>query len=80
MDLGEPLASIRKVAKVRRVNAPPESMIGIVSRLHSAYHFRPEAYRFVGIGEEVLVSAGVVESGAARGRATKPVKRPPHGA
>lgn len=94
MDLGEPLSSIRKVTKVRPVNAPSESMVGIVSRLHSAYHFRPETYRFVGIGEDVLVSAGVlkgvlkggVEGGLEAGepgraaRAKKVPKRPPQGA
>ncbi len=66
MDLGEPLSSIRKVAKMRKSNLPPESMVDVVGRLHKAYAFRPEVYRFVGIGEEVLRTAGVVEVDAAR--------------
>jgi hypothetical protein len=60
MALGEPLSSIRKVAKVRKNNLPPESVVDIVGRLHRAYNFRPETYRFVGIGEDVLRSAGVL--------------------
>jgi hypothetical protein len=32
----------------------------VVSRLHRAYGFRPECYRFVGVGDDVLRSAGVV--------------------
>ena len=70
MDLGEPLSSIRKVAKVRKVSIPPESMVEIVGRLQRAYAFRPEVYRFVGIGEDVLMSAGVLE-GEPRKRAEK---------
>jgi len=58
MDLGEPLSNIRKVAKVRKNNLPEDSVIDIVQRLHKAYGFRPETYRFVGIGDEVLRGAG----------------------
>jgi hypothetical protein len=61
LELGEPLASIRKVAKVKKNAIPPEAIVGVVERLHRAYGFRPEAYRFVGIGEEVLMRAGVLE-------------------
>ncbi len=66
MDLGEPVSSIRKVAKARKTVLPPESMVEVVGRLHKAYAFRPEVYRFVGIGEEVLRSAGVFEGDVAR--------------
>jgi hypothetical protein len=68
MELGEPISSIRKVAKVRKTAVAPESIIEVVGRLHQAYHFRPETYRFVGIGEEVLRSAGVVQDEAPRQR------------
>jgi hypothetical protein len=60
MELGEPLSAIRKIAKVRKTNVPPETMVEVVSRLHRAYGFRPECYRFVGVGDDVLRSAGVV--------------------
>jgi hypothetical protein len=74
MELGEPLSSIRKVAKIRKSTVPPESVVDIVSRLHRAYNFRPETYRFVGIGEDVLRSAGVLgDDPTRRGR---PKKRP----
>jgi hypothetical protein len=70
--LGEPLSSIRKVAKVKKPTVPAESMVDIVSRLHRAYGFRAECYRFVGVGEDVLRSAGVLtEEGPRRGRVRK---------
>lgn len=68
MDLGEPLSSIRKVAKVKKSAVSPESIVGVVERLHRAYSFRPEVYRFVGIGEEVLREAGVLAEAGKRGR------------
>jgi hypothetical protein len=77
MDLGETLSSIRKVAKVRKTNIAPESILDVVHRLHAAYKFRPETYRFVGIGDDVLRSAGVLgdaksERGSAgRGRGAR---------
>lgn len=61
MELGEPLSSIRKVTKVRKHTVPPESIVEVVSRLHKAYGFRPECYRFVGVDDDVLRSAGVLD-------------------
>jgi hypothetical protein len=66
IELGEPISAIRKVAKVRKTTVEPDSIVEVVGRLHNAYHFRPEAYRFVGIGEEVLRSAGVFEATASK--------------
>jgi hypothetical protein len=60
MDLGETLGSIRKVAKVRKTTLDPAAVLTVVQRLHEAYKFRPEAYRFVGIGDDVLRGAGVL--------------------
>jgi hypothetical protein len=72
MSLGEPLSSIRKIAKVRKAPASPESMVEVVSRLHKAYGFRPECYRFVGVGDDVLRSAGVLSAESPRrGRVRK---------
>lgn len=71
MDLGEPLSSIRKVTKVKKVAAVSETIVGIVERLHRAYSFRPEVYRFVGIGEEVLREAGVLSDANNQSRATR---------
>jgi hypothetical protein len=72
MELGEPLSSIRKIAKVRKALVAPESMVEVVTRLHKAYGFRAECYRFVGVGDDVLRSAGVLEPDALRrGRARK---------
>jgi hypothetical protein len=71
MELGEPLRSIRRIAKVRKAAVPADEMIDVVSRLHKAYGFRPECYRFVGVDDDVLRTAGVLtgaKSGAARAR------------
>ena len=66
MDLGEPLSSIQKVAKVRKTTLEPASLLTIVQRLHEAYKFRPETYRFVGIGDDILRGAGVIGDGDAK--------------
>ncbi len=72
LELGEPLRSIRKVAKMRRSNVPPDDMVEVVGRLHKAYGFRLECYRFVGVGDDVLRSAGVLSADSARqGRVRK---------
>lgn len=66
IELGEPLGSIRKVAKVRKPAVLSEGLVKLVARFHGAYSFRPEAYRFVGIGEEILRAAGVLEDTSKR--------------
>jgi hypothetical protein len=73
MDLGEPLSSIRKVAKVRKTNLESDSILTVVQRLHEAYKFRPEAYRFVGIGDDILRGAGVLGD-SKRGKTAPSVK------
>jgi len=62
LELGEPLRSIRKVTKLRKAVVPPEAMVEVVGRLHKAYGFRPECYRFVGVDDEVLRTAGVLSA------------------
>ncbi len=37
-------------------------MVEVVSRLHKAYGFRPECYRFVGVDDDVLRTAGVLSA------------------
>jgi hypothetical protein len=68
IELGEPISAIRKVAKVRKSftknDVEAHSMVEVVRRLHKAYNFRPETYRFVGIDEDLLRSAGVVADAA----------------
>jgi hypothetical protein len=72
LELGEPLRSIRKVTKVRRSTVAPADMVEVVGRLHKAYGFRPECYRFVGIGDDLLRSAGVLSGDLPRhGRVRK---------
>jgi len=58
LDLGEGLSALRKVVKIKKLGFGDDVFVA-VSRLQKAYNFRPEVYRFVGIGEEVLKEAGV---------------------
>ncbi len=71
LELGETVGAIRKVAKVRKLGVAPELVTDVVSRLHKAYGFRPVAYRFVGIGDDVLRDAGVLDGGGVRSRARR---------
>jgi hypothetical protein len=75
LGLGEPLSSIRKITKVPKGTVAPNEMTEVVTRLHKAYGFRPECYRFVGVGDDVLRSAGVLGADApkrARSRRKSP--------
>lgn len=59
LDLGEPLASIKKAAKPSRpVQASPDVISGLKS-LHAAYGFRPEVYAFVGLDAAICQRAGI---------------------
>ncbi len=72
LELGEPVANIRKVSKVPKTPVQNEGIVELVKRLHNAYAFRPEAYRFVGISEEALAEAGVIHvEGSGRGTKKK---------
>jgi hypothetical protein len=73
LELGEPLRSIRKVAKLRKAIVAPEAMVEVVSRLHKAYGFRPECYRFVGVDDDILRVAGVLN--APRAAPARPRRR-----
>lgn len=64
LKLGEPIARIRKVCRPRLPPAGEAPLVEVVARLHEAYEFAPEAYRFVGISDEVLRAAGVLEKAA----------------
>lgn len=60
LELGEPIGSIKKVRKIPRAMSSNASTIELIQRLHHAYGFRKETYRFVGISDEVLSNAGVI--------------------
>ena len=66
LELGEPVASIRKVCKIPRSRQQNEGVVELVHRLHNAYAFRPEAYRFVGISDETLNEAGILQTEGGR--------------
>ncbi len=59
LELGEGVSALRKVVKVKKIGLGDDVPLAI-SRLHKAYNFRPEVYRFVGIHEDVLKEVGVV--------------------
>ena len=66
LDLGESLASIKKVCGSRRAVPPNDEVVDGVRRLQEAYSFAPEVYRFVGIDEATLRRAGVMKAGPKR--------------
>lgn len=73
--LGEPLASLRKAYPPRRPVEATDAVVDGVRRIHLAYGFSVEAYRFVGLDDAVLRGAGVLgrkgtPSGPAASRAS----------
>jgi hypothetical protein len=68
LDLGETVASISAARALPEPVKTTDALVEGVRRLHQAYAFAPEVYRFVGIGEAALVMAGV------QGRKRGPVK------
>ncbi len=69
--MGESVASIRKAHKPKKSPAElgdPAEIADVIGRLHRAYGFRAEAYRFVSIGDDVLRAAGVLEKPRAKKR------------
>jgi len=77
LDLGEPLSQLRKVVKVRALppEATAEGLMDVVARLHEAYGFRPEVYRFVGLGDDVLAKAGITGDDATKKRPVAVAKK-----
>lgn len=67
LELGEGVSALRKVVKVKKVGLGDDAPVAI-ARLHRAYNFRPEVYRFVGIGDEVLKDVGVLEQAKKRAK------------
>jgi hypothetical protein len=65
LELGEPLTSIRKAYPPRRAVEPTADVVDGVKRIHQAYGFATEAYRFVGLDDAVLRKAGVLGRKAA---------------
>lgn len=75
--LGESLATIRKVCKPHAAPRTNETqLVESLRELHAAYGFRPEAYRFVGVSDELLRTAGILDRDAPR-RTRRPSIPPP---
>jgi hypothetical protein len=71
LGLGEPLASLKKVCAPRPTQPAAERLVELVTELHQAYGFRPEAYRFIGISSDVLRRAGVLPGAPRAGDAKR---------
>ncbi|MFO0666953.1 MAG: hypothetical protein U0174_23580 [Polyangiaceae bacterium] len=69
LGLGETIATLRKTMKARKV-APLEGerVEQALMQLHEAYAFPTEIYRFIGVSDDTLRSAGVLVSPKARRR------------
>jgi hypothetical protein len=65
--LGEPLASIRKACPPPRPVEVTDEIADGLRRLHKAYGFSVDAYRFVGFDEQALRKAGIVKAAGAEG-------------
>jgi hypothetical protein len=74
LDLGEPLASIRKACPPPRPVEVTPTIVDGLRRLHQAYGFAPEAYRFVGLDLAILKRAGVLS--APETKPLRPLARP----
>jgi hypothetical protein len=62
LELGESPTAIRKVHRPRPPHAEQLDLVHAVSELHQAYGFRLQAYRLLGISDQVLRQAGVLPS------------------
>ncbi len=63
LSIGEPLGALKKARKPPRPLPVSPDTVALVKRLHKSYGFPRQAYRFVGIGDDVLKKAGVSEKG-----------------
>jgi hypothetical protein len=64
LTMGETLGSLRKVVKTKFAADESDEVVTLLSRLHKAYGFAPEAYRVVGLGQGVLQKSGILGGGA----------------
>lgn len=63
LQFGDKLGDIKKLAHWKPVEEYDEqSMVALLTEMHSSYGFSPEAYRFVGIRYDTLLAAGVIEA------------------
>ncbi len=63
LELGESVATIRKATRgKKRPKLEGAEVVDAVKKLHKAYGFRPEVYRFVGIDDDVLAVAGIARA------------------
>jgi len=57
--IGESLGSLTKARRPPKPMPVGDETVALVRRLHKSYGFPRAAYRFVGVGEEVLKKAGI---------------------
>jgi hypothetical protein len=72
--LGEPLEKLEALSPPPAPLPLSDELVARLARLHEAYSFRPEVYRFVGLGGQALSRAGLAAPAARRpGLRTAPV-------
>jgi len=60
LELGEPMTALVAARPPPAAVKTTEALVDGVRRLHAAYAFAPEVYRFVGIDDGALLLAGVL--------------------
>jgi hypothetical protein len=71
LDLGEPIASIKKARGPSRQVPMTDAVVDGVRALHAAYGFSLSAYQFVGIDDATLRRAGLRRDGMRKTAARK---------
>lgn len=67
LELNEPIASIRKNLKTKlSLPGSPEQVVKALRDVHTAYGFRADAYRLLGLPHDVLVAAKLLDPSAPR--------------
>jgi hypothetical protein len=77
LNLGETVTALRKVVPVRRTRNVPPGAAEALARMAAAYDLSVAAYRFLGLPEEVLAEAGIVEGATKKRSARKKAARRP---
>ncbi|MBL9024727.1 MAG: hypothetical protein JNL21_21200 [Myxococcales bacterium] len=77
LDLGEPVAAIRKACKPPKPVPSSDAVVDGVRRIHEAYGFALDTYQFVGIDGPTLRKARITSEGASAGGPRRAIRRPP---
>ncbi len=73
LENGEKLTELRKLVKPKPGNYDQDQMADLLREMHPVYGYRAEAYRFAGVNDATLLSAGIIDKVPAK-RGPKPKK------